>query len=173
MYLNRQICSCWCRIGKTYSDYIRLRHTGIDSAVDRRPGVALQRRTTALASKVHIDREKLVLPIERLPRGSQRFATIRPSRILGVDPARVVLQLGARSRQDNVVGIGAGARVGVAQADHGGVVQVSDADVTARLAAVLIVEGDDVDKGVRGATSVLDCIGEGGEGFVGRDNCSC
>ena len=102
---------------------------------------------------MHINRKERILSIHRLPRGYQWFAATLPRGIRRVDQARVVREFGPG---DDIGVVGAGARVGVVQLDHAGVVEVCYADVAAGLAAVFAVCWGGVDERVVGSAVGLD-----------------
>lgn len=129
----------------------------------------MQRRGTALGRKVHVDSEEGLVdgPVDGAPLRDEGLAAGVPRRVGGVDAARVVLERGAL---EDLVGVEGAARVRLVELDDVGLVEVRDADVAARLAAVLAVDGVDDDPVVRDAGLGLDGGRQGGEGEVGGDD---
>lgn len=154
-------------IGRSYSSDVGLLGALLDGQVDRRAQVTLQRGTATLGLPVDIDGEEVVLAVQRLPLGGEGLAARVPGKVGRVDAAGVVLQGRAG---ENLVGIQRATRVGLAQTQNVGPVQVSDADIATGLAAILLVEGVDGSESVVDAAYGLDGGSQGGERDVGIDD---
>ncbi len=110
-----------------------------------------------------VDGEQGGAAVQDLPCRREGLAARRPRLVPGVDQAGVVPQLGPGQ---HLVGGRRVAWAGVLQPEHVGLVQVRDADVAARRAAVLVVDRVDVGEVVgRAAAETLDSLREGGQGL--------
>lgn len=129
----------------------------------------MQRRRAALGRKVHINSEEGLVhgSVDGAPLRDKGLAAGVPRRVCGVDAARVILERGAL---EDLVGVECAARVRLVELDDVGLVEVRDADVAARLASVLSVDGVDDDPIVYNTGLGLDGCRQGGEGEVGGDD---
>lgn len=151
----------------TYSGSVGLSDTLVHATINRRTWIAFDGRAAALAGEVHIDGEKGVPAIQRLPLRDERLAASFPSWVERINEAWVEAERRARGDLD---GFRAGPWVGVAKAESGVVVDVGVADVAAGLAAVGVVDRRNFNERIVLAALSSDAGDEGGERQIGGDH---
>lgn len=138
----------------------------LHALIDGGPRVAMQAGRAALAAEVDVDGEEdLVGALDGLPHGDERLPGGLEVGVGLSDAAGVVLD--GRAVDDGVFVVAASG-VGLVQLDGVRAVQVRAANVAARLAAVLAVDGGHLDEVVPDARGLFDALRQGRQGEVGR-----
>lgn len=116
---------------------------------------------------MQVHSEELVLSVQSLPCSSKRLTARSKSWVGRLDTAWVELEFWAG---ENLVRIEWSTKIGLAKAQDIRFIQVSLTDVSAWLAAIQEVDGEDFGECVFDARDVVDCVYKSREGQVCSDN---
>lgn len=149
-------------LGDESTGHFGLAGAFFDAVVDGRAGVAFQRGGAAFAGPVVVDCKEGAAAVDHFPVRGEGFARVGES-LAVVDAAGVEAQ---RRAGEDFVPVSGAARGAFHETDDARVVEVGCLDVAAGCAAVLVVDGVDVDPEVVNVGEAADFLSQGGEGQI-------